>query len=102
MKNTGPLETKVAAGSGASLLVGVIFGLAHFYHWFTPPPTYVSLGLATLVTLAAGWLAPHTSRLKPLTKAQADLLDQTAALSRPVATTYPSGQGPTATTGGTP
>lgn len=63
MKTSAPLETKVAASSGAALLVTTLFAVLH---WLDPhlgqPPAYVLGLLVTVVTLAAGWLAPHTSR----------------------------------------
>jgi len=72
-----PLETKVAASSGAALLVTTVFAVLH---WLAPslrtPPDYVTGLLVTLVTLAAGYLAPHTSRIKPLTPAETVVLDR--------------------------
>lgn len=70
MKGTpvkGPVETKVAAGGSSGVLVTLLFGLAANYHWFTPPPPYLTALVVTAVTFASGWLAPHTPRAAPAT-----------------------------------
>lgn len=55
-----PVETKVAAGGGAGALVSLLFGLAGQYHWFAPPSPYLTALAVTVLSFAAGWLAPHT------------------------------------------
>ena len=59
------IEKKVGWSTAASLAVTITFGIVH---WLAPglstPPAYIVGGLATLVTFAAGYLAPHT-HLRP-------------------------------------
>jgi hypothetical protein len=62
MKLIQPLETKVAAGAGIGGIATLVFGLAAFYHWFTPPPPYLTALVVTAVSGLAGYLAPHTPR----------------------------------------
>ena len=87
---TAPLEAKVAASSGAALLVTTAFAVLH---WLAPavaaPPDYVTGLLVTLVTLAAGWLAPHTTRLKPLTAGELAALDHVLAGPQPAVSARP-------------
>jgi len=64
------IETKVGASAGIGGVVSLVFGLAAYYKWFTPPPPYLSGGIVAAVSAVAAWLAPHTSRLKPLTPEQ--------------------------------
>lgn len=58
------IETKVAASTGASLAVTIAFAVIH---WLDPqlamPPAVIIGGLTTLVTLGAGYLAPHTHQV---------------------------------------
>lgn len=65
---SAPLETKVAASSGAALAVTtIIAALDQWVPAFTPPSAQLTALIITLVTLVAGWVAPHTSRQpKPL------------------------------------
>jgi membrane protease YdiL (CAAX protease family) len=62
-----PVETKVAAGGVTGAAVSLLFGLAHWYHWFTPPPPYLTALAVTVLSGVAAWLAPHTGRLESLT-----------------------------------
>ncbi len=99
--NTAPLEAKVVASSGAALLVTTAFAVLH---WLAPavgaPPDYVTGLLVTLVTLAAGYLAPHTTRLKPLTLEELAALDHVLAGPQPAVsyetgtTNWPAGSSP--------
>ncbi len=75
----GPVETKVAAGGGAGALVSLLFGLAAQYGWFTPPSSSLTALAVTVLSFAAGWLAPHTTRLKPLTAGELAALDHVLA-----------------------
>jgi len=60
---SAPVETKVVAGSGAALVVATIFGaLAYWVPGFQSPPAYLTSLIVTIVSLAAGYLAPHTPR----------------------------------------
>ncbi len=62
MKPTAPPETKVVAGTGTAFLVSAIFTALHYW-WHVPiPPIYLTGAITTLVTFAAGYLAPQTSR----------------------------------------
>lgn len=59
---TRPVETKTAASAAIGALITLIFGLASTYHWFNPPPPYLTALAITALTAVAGWLAPHTPR----------------------------------------
>ena len=71
----GPIETKVAATVGTTATVGgilsLVAGLASVYHWFTPPPPYLTALAVTvlsgILSAWAGWRAPHTPRTVPPT-----------------------------------
>ena len=61
-RNPFGIETKVGAATGTGGLVSLVFGLAAFYHWFTPPPTYLTGLIVAAVSGLAAWIAPHTPR----------------------------------------
>src|SRR5258708_1292080 len=87
---TAPLEAKVAASSGAALLVYAVFAVLH---WAAPslrtPPQDVVTVLTVLATLTAGYLAPHTTRLKPLTAGELAALDHVLAGPQPAVSARP-------------
>jgi len=64
-RNPFGIETKVGASISTGGVVSLVFGLAAFYHWFTPPPPYLSGLIVAGVSGVAGWLAPHTPRPQP-------------------------------------
>jgi len=91
MSTTAPLETKVAASSGAAFAVSTVFDALNYW-WHVPlPPLYLTGAITFLVTLAAGYLAPHTSRLKPLGAVEAAALDRALAVPPAVSHTGPPG-----------
>lgn len=66
MKNTG-IEAKVGLPAAANIIVTVaLLLLKQYVHGFQPPPAAAVAGIVTVVSLAIGWLAPHTPRLKPV------------------------------------
>jgi hypothetical protein len=65
MKPSAPIETKVAASGLAGLVAtGLLMAARQYWPGFHATPDTVSL-LVTVVTLAVGYLAPHTSRPAP-------------------------------------
>ena len=61
------IEAKVGAGVSMIGLVALVTGLASFYHWFIPPPAYLTTLAASLLSGVAAYLAPHTER-KPVSQ----------------------------------
>src|SRR5258707_9854986 len=59
-RNPFGIETKVGASISTGGVVSLVFGLAAFYHWFTPPPPYLSGLIVAGVSGVAGGLAPPT------------------------------------------
>lgn len=59
---TRPVETKTAAAAFTGGVITIVFSLAANYHWFTPPPPYLTALIVTTASTLAGYLARHTPR----------------------------------------
>lgn len=65
MKTSG-IEAKVGLPAAVNIVVTVtLLLLKKYVHGFDPPPAAAVAGIVTVLTLAVGWLAPHTPRPKP-------------------------------------
>ncbi len=66
-RNPFGIETKVGVGAGTVAVLTLVFDLAGYYHWFTPPPPYLTGFIVAAVSAVAAWVAPHTPRPGTLT-----------------------------------